>query len=98
MRLKETSYPFVEGAAPPTAMRDRPQDVIVFMVGGATFEEARYIAMLNAASPGSRIILGGTTIHNSQSFMQELVHTQRTLPSHGSEMGRGRRAAGGVQL
>ncbi|KAF9961468.1 vacuolar protein sorting-associated protein 45 [Mortierella alpina] len=98
MRLKETSYPFVEGAAPPTAMRDRPQDVIVFMVGGATFEEARYIAMLNAASPGSRIILGGTTIHNSQSFMQELVQTQRTLPSHGSEAGRGRRAAGGVQL
>ena len=62
MRLKESTYPFVEG----TTSRDRPQDLIVFMVGGATFEEARYISMINAATPGVRIILGGTTIHNSQ--------------------------------
>ncbi|KAG0309219.1 vacuolar protein sorting-associated protein 45 [Dissophora globulifera] len=64
MRLKEASYPFVEN--PTTAGRDGPQDIIVFMVGGVTCEEARYISMLNAATPGTRIILGGTTIHNSQ--------------------------------
>lgn len=62
MRLKEASYPFVEG----TTSRDRPQDIIVFMVGGATFEEARYISMLNSTTPGARIILGGTTVHNSR--------------------------------
>ncbi|KAG0304510.1 vacuolar protein sorting-associated protein 45 [Dissophora globulifera] len=64
MRLKETSYPFVEN--PTAAGRDRPQDIIVFMVGGATYEEARFVSMLNAATPGARIILGGTAIHNSQ--------------------------------
>lgn len=45
----------------------RPQDVIVFMVGGTTYEEAKIIAKLNAdAGPsGARILLGGTCIHNS---------------------------------
>lgn len=46
----------------------RPQDIIVFIIGGATFEEARYIAQLNAATPGVRIVLGGTTIHNSTRY------------------------------
>ncbi|KAF9919279.1 vacuolar protein sorting-associated protein 45 [Lobosporangium transversale] len=87
MRLKEAAYPFVES----TSSRDRPQDIIVFMVGGATYEEARFVAMLNAATPGTRIILGGTTIHNSQSFLQELVETQRRMPSRGSDSVRGRR-------
>lgn len=68
MRLKEASYPFVESGAGGYISRDRPQDIIVFMVGGATFEEARYIAMLNAATPGVRIILGGTSVHNSQRY------------------------------
>ncbi|KAI8149356.1 Sec1-like protein [Fennellomyces sp. T-0311] len=62
-RLKETSYPFVGGQ--PQAARERPQDIIVFMVGGATFEEARYVAQLNASTPGVRVALGGTCVHNS---------------------------------
>jgi len=64
MRLKEASYPFLDGSA----SRDRPQDIIVFVVGGATYEEARCVALLNAANPGVRIILGGTTIHNSERY------------------------------
>ncbi|KAF9297542.1 vacuolar protein sorting-associated protein 45 [Linnemannia elongata] len=95
MRLKEASYPFVEG----TTSRDRPQDIIVFMVGGATFEEARYISMLNSTTPGARIILGGTTVHNSRSFMQELVRAQRsTISGQSSDAVRGRRIQGGIQL
>ncbi|KAG0304932.1 vacuolar protein sorting-associated protein 45 [Dissophora globulifera] len=66
MRLKETSYPFVENLA--TAGRDRPQDLIVVVVGGATYEEARFVSTLNATTPGTRIILGGTTIYNSQRY------------------------------
>lgn len=49
-----------------------PQDVIVFMVGGTTYEEARTVSLLNQESassgsyaPGTRILLGGTYIHNS---------------------------------
>ncbi|CDS02676.1 hypothetical protein LRAMOSA00081 [Lichtheimia ramosa] len=69
-RLRDTTYPYLPGQA--QSVRERPQDIIVFIIGGATFEEARYIAQLNAATPGVRIVLGGTTIHNSTSFMKQL--------------------------
>jgi hypothetical protein len=48
----------------------RPQDVIIFIVGGATYEEARTVALLNqesafASTGGARLLLGGTCVHNS---------------------------------
>jgi hypothetical protein len=69
-RLKDTTHPYVDGAASATGSinreRDRPQDIIIFFVGGTTYEEARYVAQLNASTPGVRIVLGGTTVHNTQ--------------------------------
>ncbi|OXG71337.1 hypothetical protein C352_01053 [Cryptococcus neoformans CHC193] len=70
-RLRETSYPFLEGDE--SARTQRPQDIIIFMLGGTTYEEARAVALLNqklatdaAGGPGgTRILLGGSTIHNS---------------------------------
>ncbi|KAJ1570115.1 vacuolar protein sorting-associated protein 45 [Nowakowskiella sp. JEL0078] len=60
-KLKDTMYPFVDGGT-----RDRPQDLIVFVVGGVTYAEAREVSKLNAANhPTIRIVLGGTTVHNS---------------------------------
>lgn len=58
---------------------DRPQDVIIFMIGGATYEEARTVTLFNqdptAASTGgmqtatgTRLLLGGTCVHNSSSY------------------------------
>ena len=44
----------------------RPQDIIVFMVGGTTYQEALAVYELNKANPGVRIILGGSTVHNSE--------------------------------
>ncbi|KAL0086473.1 Sec1-like protein [Phycomyces blakesleeanus] len=73
-RLKDTSYPSVDGTA--TMPRERPQDIIVFMVGGATFEEARYVAQLNASTPGVRIVLGGTCVHNAKSFLEQISQIQ----------------------
>jgi hypothetical protein len=35
------------------------------MVGGATYAEALEITKLNQQNPSVRIVLGGTTIHNS---------------------------------
>jgi vacuolar protein sorting-associated protein 45 len=69
-RLKEALYPFVEGGG---QTRDKPQDIIVFMVGGTTYEEARVVAQINASSPGVRVVLGGTTVHNSSTFLEEVV-------------------------
>lgn len=44
----------------------------MFMLGGATYEEASKIAELNASLPFGNVILGGSFIHNSTSFLEEL--------------------------
>lgn len=44
----------------------RPQDIIVFVIGGATYEEALTVYNLNRSTPGVRIVLGGTTVHNTK--------------------------------
>ena len=68
--LKPTEFPYVEGDP---KRQYNHKFVILFMVGGATFEEAAMVAALNAANPaGQRIILGGTAIHNSQSFLADV--------------------------
>ncbi|KAK9470886.1 Sec1-like protein [Dipodascopsis tothii] len=69
-RLREAAYPFLESGA---ATRDKPQDIIVYFVGGATYAEARLVAKINEGTPGVRIVLGGTTVHSSTSFMDDLA-------------------------
>lgn len=67
--------------------------MLVFIVGGATYEEAKAVHEFNEANPGKniemlikqswqtftlffpiglRVILGGTHIHNFESFCEEL--------------------------
>jgi predicted translin family RNA/ssDNA-binding protein len=45
------------------------------MVGGATFEEATKVAEFNNNNPSLRVILGGSCIHNSTSFLKEINNT-----------------------
>lgn len=56
----------------------RPQDIIIFMIGGTTYEESIAISAINQPPPtgasggtpsgaGVRILLGGTCVHNSSS-------------------------------
>ncbi|EKV12116.1 Vacuolar protein sorting-associated protein VpsB [Penicillium digitatum] len=76
-RLKELQYPFLEGSG---HTRDKPQDIIIFMVGGTTYEEAKMVAQVNASSPGVRVVLGGTSIHNSTTFLEEVNDTVGSWP------------------
>ena len=68
-RLREQQYPFVDGGG---TTRDKPQDIVVFIVGGVTYEEAKMVAQVNASSPGVRVVLGGTSVHNSTTFLEEV--------------------------
>uniref|UniRef100_A0A8C2PUQ0 Vacuolar protein sorting-associated protein 45 n=1 Tax=Cyprinus carpio TaxID=7962 RepID=A0A8C2PUQ0_CYPCA len=68
-RLKDSQFPYLG----PSSLRDRPQDIIVFIIGGATYEEALTVYNLNRTMPGVRIVLGGTTIHNTKSFLEEVM-------------------------
>eukprot|EP01113_Clastostelium_recurvatum_P047604 TRINITY_DN851_c0_g1_i2.p1 TRINITY_DN851_c0_g1~~TRINITY_DN851_c0_g1_i2.p1 ORF type:complete len:556 (+),score=164.20 TRINITY_DN851_c0_g1_i2:96-1763(+) len=72
-RLKDQVYPFLIGQP----VKDRPQDVIVFFIGGATYEEALTVSEFNLANPGMRVVLAGTTIHNSETFLQELLQLKQ---------------------
>lgn len=66
-RLKEQTHPFVEGGG---VTREKPQDVVVFIVGGVTLEEAKSVAQINASTPGLRVVLGGTGVLNSAMFLE----------------------------
>ncbi|XP_052280669.1 vacuolar protein sorting-associated protein 45-like [Dreissena polymorpha] len=67
-KLREAAYPYLGTVQ----LKDRPQDVIVFIIGGTTFEEALTVHQLNKSSPGVRVVLGGTAVHNFKSFLEEL--------------------------
>ncbi|CAL1712702.1 unnamed protein product [Somion occarium] len=75
-RLKETNFPFLEGTGPNMGLQ-RPQNIIVFVIGGTTYEEARTVSLLNqeastsgSLSAGAHILLGGTCVHNSSSYVE----------------------------
>ncbi|XP_039296475.1 LOW QUALITY PROTEIN: vacuolar protein sorting-associated protein 45 [Nilaparvata lugens] len=82
-RLKESSFPML-GKSPPK----RVQDIIVLVVGGVTYEESLVVQQMNDSSAiPVRIVLGGTTVHNSQSFLSEVMETTRGMtPSRGTRM------------
>ncbi|XP_047348718.1 vacuolar protein sorting-associated protein 45 [Vespa velutina] len=80
-RLNTQTYPFLGNIV----MSKRPQDIIVFMIGGTTYEESLTIYNLNKQNPGVQIILGGTTIHNFESFIEEIqCATSGIFPKHRS--------------
>lgn len=74
-RLKEELYPYVNNHQ----FSGRPQDVIIFMVGGATYEESLTVHSFNKNYPGTQVILGGTTIHNSKSFLKEVDEAMKNV-------------------
>ena len=60
-------------SAAAAAASSKPNEIIIFVVGGATFEEAFHVARINSTSGGTvRIILGGSTILNTKSFIKNL--------------------------
>jgi hypothetical protein len=76
-RLNTGTHPFVEGGG---QTRDKPQDIIVFMVGGTTYEEAKMVAQVNASSPGVRVVLGGTGVLSSTEFLGQVEEAAEAWP------------------
>ncbi|KEF58079.1 uncharacterized protein A1O9_06002 [Exophiala aquamarina CBS 119918] len=86
-RLKELQYPFLEGMG---HTRDKPQDILIFMVGGVTYEEARIVTQVNASIPGVRVVLGGTNVVNSEIFLQEVDDAVGSWPDQAPATAQGR--------
>ncbi|CAH2229544.1 jg19683, partial [Pararge aegeria aegeria] len=74
-KLRENLFPICGGED--LSSGRRPQDIIVFIVGGATYEESLCVRQINQANPGVRVVLGGTHIHNSASFLEEVKSTMQ---------------------
>merc|ERR1719427_630096 len=61
-RIRESEYPTV-------GMRSGEDEkhVVVFVVGGSTYEEIAYVEGFNLSnSSGITVVLGGTYVHNSR--------------------------------
>ena len=55
---------------------DRPRHIIIYFIGGATFEEAETVNQLNKQfGKSTEIVLGSGSIHNSKSFIQDIQKT-----------------------
>ncbi|KAL8449064.1 hypothetical protein Emed_003416 [Eimeria media] len=75
-RLKESTYPVLTahqygGPTSSGTSKEKLQTVVVFVVGGATYEEERDMDEL-ARATGVSIILGGSTMLNSRSFLADV--------------------------
>lgn len=68
-KLKLITYPYVEGGSD----KMKHDDIIVYIIGGATYEEAFTVANFNKSNAGVKIILGGSCIHNSASFLNDIL-------------------------
>ena len=79
-KLSRQSHPYcIKKTDASTGEEMIPTEVIVFMAGEVTYEEAAKVLVseFNKNHNGRmRVILGGSTIHNSTSFLEEL----QTLP------------------
>lgn len=69
-KLRESEYPYLGSAT----IQDRPQDIVIFVVGGCTYEESACVNAINAANIGIRVVLGATAIHNTTSFIEEVLN------------------------
>jgi len=79
--LSEQHYPSLNSAG--RADRGSAEDggrggvvrskVIVWIVGGTTYEESAHVATINASGSGVAVLLGGSCVHNSSSFLRELA-------------------------
>ncbi|XP_044766692.1 vacuolar protein sorting-associated protein 45 [Coccinella septempunctata] len=79
-RLKENLYPCMGF----NNNSNRCQDIIVFMIGGTTYEESLVVHSFNRNHPGFNVLLGGTSIHNSNSFLEEVKQSVLNIPKKSS--------------
>ena len=51
--------------------KQTPRKTVIFIIGGFTYEEARAVYIANRELPNCNTIIGGTSLINFDSFMEE---------------------------
>ena len=68
-KLREDEFPYIDSAP----IRDAPTNVVVFVIGGVSFAEAKIFADLNNKYEDNFFLLGGSCMINSKTFLNEYV-------------------------
>jgi len=70
-RLPSQHFPYIEGKD----IKEKHDEVFVYIVGGVTYEEAACVQQFQNSkdNAGVRFILGGSCIHNSSSFIDDVL-------------------------
>jgi vacuolar protein sorting-associated protein 45 len=85
---KASGHPFTDAATSASAAaaaaaasssaggggRNKYRLVIVYMVGGYTYEEAAAVHAFNEANKDCRAVLGGSFVHNAKSFIDDVTY------------------------
>ncbi|QPG73677.1 hypothetical protein FOA43_000990 [Brettanomyces nanus] len=75
-KLNLNHYPYIGKPQPEitgSGSKVPPQEIIIYIVGGVTYEEARLVAELNKSNSGLRCVIGGTHILSTDGFVENLV-------------------------
>lgn len=70
-KLGTREYPIVRRNHQATGDTGDADAVLVYMVGGVTYEEGAAVAEWNRTN-ATKVVLAGSTVHNSTSFLEEL--------------------------
>jgi len=65
-KLKDVAHPLSYGSA---GGKEKQTEIIVYMVGGATYEEVLAVERFMTANAGVRVVLGGCSMTNSKAFL-----------------------------
>lgn len=72
-KIRADQFPLL--TLPGSSTASKITEIVVFITGGVTYEEAARVAEFNATSSSVRVHLGGSTIQNSKSFLEEIGRT-----------------------
>ena len=69
--LEETTFEVITDPSNGTDSKNAPKKIVIFIIGGFTYEETRAVYMANKEMPNSNTIIGGTSLINFDAFMEE---------------------------
>ena len=69
--LDDDAFGIINGPANGSDSNYIPKKTVIFVIGGITYEETRAVYMANKELPNSNTIIGGTSLLNFDTFMDE---------------------------
>lgn len=72
-KLSEDTHPYLHTEFD-SSRAERPKDIVIAIVDGCTFEEARFVSLCNQVYPGVRMALASNFVHNGRSYIAEVVN------------------------